>query len=41
MGCYEVNSFLYVKNSDRHLGNLVMLDKPISRISMNLENNIE
>lgn len=40
MGCYEINSF-FVKNSDRHLHNLVMLDKPINRISMKSENNMK
>lgn len=29
MGCCEVNSFLFAKNSDGHLGNLVILDNPI------------
>lgn len=40
MGCCEVNSFLFAKNSDGHIGNLVMFDKPMSRLSVNSENNM-
>lgn len=41
MGCCEISSFLFAKNSDRHLGNLVMLDKPMSGLSVHSKNNMK